>query len=149
VQVNDTNMRDEERSQDDNQRDPETYAIIGAAMEVNQELGSGFPENVYQEALATEFEARQIPFEREVALPVYFKGRPLNVGYRADFICFGSVIVETKALADLGSTEAGELLNYLKASGYRRGLLINFGTRKLQYRRMIWTQRSAASDLTT
>jgi len=141
-------MRDEERSQDDDQRDPETYAIIGAAMEVHQELGSGFLENVYQEALAIEFETRQIPFERAVVLPVYFKGRPLNVGYRADFICFGSVIVETKALSDLGSTEAGELLNYLKASGYRRGLLINFGTRKLQYRRMIWTQRSAASEST-
>ena len=122
-------------------KDPHTYAIIGAAMEVHRILGHGFLEAVYQEALAQEFSLRNIPFEREKALPVVFKGKPLSVGYRADFVCFGEVVVELKAIQLLSGTEEAQLLNYLKASGFKRGLLLNFGSPTLQTKRMVLNLR--------
>jgi len=81
------------------QKDPETFAIIGAAMEVHRELGRGFLELVYQTALALEFQDRVIPFKAEVALPIHYKNKLLTCAYRADFVCFESIIVETKAIA--------------------------------------------------
>jgi len=117
--------------------DPRTYAIIGAAMEAHKQLGCGFLEPVYQEALAIEFSKRRIPFSREVKLPVFYKDMRLNTPYRVDFICFDDVAVELKALAQLSGTEEAQLINYLKASSREIGLLLNFGARSLTYRRFI------------
>lgn len=119
-------------------RDPQTYAIIGAAMEVHHQLGHGFLESVYQEAAVVEFTACQIPFEREVNLPVRYKETLLPVHYRADFVCFAEIIVEFKALSNITNSEEAQLLNYLKATGLKRGLLINFGSSSLQYKRLVW-----------
>src|SRR5882724_2143280 len=104
--------------------DPRTYAIIGAAMEVHKQLGCGFLEAVYQEALAIEFSKRDIPFRREVHLPIHYKGQLLSTAYCVDFICFDSVIVELKAVAQMTGTEESQVINYLKATGYEIGLLL-------------------------
>ena len=120
------------------ERDAQTYAIIGAAMEVHKVLGHGFFEAVYQEALADEFARRNVPFREQVDLSIVYKGKTLLTHYRPDFILFDSIIVEIKALDALTSREKAQVLNYLKASGFQRGLLINFGARSLQYERLIW-----------
>ncbi len=120
-----------------NYKDPRTYAIIGAAMEVHRELGSGFLEAVYHAALIIEFMARGIPFEHEVELPVFYKGTKLGTAYRADFVCYGSIIVELKALAQLSGVEQAQIINYLKATRHEVGLLINFGSSSLEYDRFV------------
>ena len=117
------------------EQDPRTYAIIGAAMEVHRELGAGFLEPVYQEALAQEFHQQGIPFEREVALHILYKGTKLNTGYRANFICYGDILVELKAQNTVGRIEAAQVLNYLKATGIHIGLLLNFGELSLYFKR--------------
>jgi len=127
-------------------RDPETYAIIGAAMEVHRHLGHGFLEAVYQEALALEFAARSIPFQREVPLPVSYKGKQLLCSYRADFLCYEAVVVETKAIAHLGGADDGQLINELKATGLKRGLLISFGAPSLEYKRLVFNLRESAQS---
>ena len=119
------------------ERDIQSHAIIGAAMEVHGILGNGFLEAVYQEALAVEFLKRNIPSLQQVELPVFYKENKLQCSYRVDFICFKEIIVELKALAVLGTSEHSQVLNYLKASGKRRGLLLNFGSQSLQYKRMV------------
>ena len=101
-------------------KDQQTHAIIGAAMEVHSQLGAGFLEVVYHQALAIELAARRIPFIREVELPVYYKGERLDCLYRADFVCFQEVIVELKALKKITGVEEAQLLNYLKATGLKR-----------------------------
>ena len=120
------------------ERDSQTYAIIGVAMEIHRQLGHGFLEAVYQDAAVIEFPLRKIPFEKEVSLPIRYKDTLLPSHYRADFICFSEIIVEFKALSRLSSVEEAQLLNYLKATGLKRGLLINFGAPSLQYKRMVW-----------
>ncbi len=123
------------------EKDKETYAVIGAAMTVHKELGCGFLEAVYQDALEKEFEYLSIPYKREVRLPVYYRGVLLKSYYQADFICFGSVIVELKALQCLSSVAEAQVLNYLKAANMHRALLLNFGTQSLQYKRLVFNLR--------
>ena len=119
------------------ERDPQTYAVIGACMEVHKEMGCGFLEAVYQSALERELVARRIPFAREVEIQVCYKGEPLACSYEADFVCYGAVIVELKALAKLTGVEFSQIINYLKATGLSCGLLINFGAPQLEYKRFI------------
>jgi GxxExxY protein len=106
-------------------------------MEVHAQLGCGFLEAVYQEALAIELKAREISYQPQVELVVPYKGLPLKCTYRADFVCFEAVIVEIKALNKLGGVEEAQLINYLKATGFKVGLLLNFGARSLEYRRFV------------
>src|SRR6185503_12565518 len=106
----------------------EVYAIVGAAMDVYFTLGRGFLEPVYQEALGIEFRRRRIPFEPKQEIVILHKGEALEKRYEADFLCYGKIIIELKALESLGGRELGQLLNYMKATNCKVGLLINFGS---------------------
>ena len=105
----------------------ESYAINGAAMQVYNVLGHGFLESVYQEALAIEFTNRGIPYQREKELKIYYDGKELQQTYRADFVCYDDIIVEIKAVSELDGSHRSQVYNYLKATGFKLGLLINFG----------------------
>jgi GxxExxY protein len=122
----------------DLRKDPQTYAILGAAIETHRQLGHGFLEAVYQASLAIEFTDREIQFRAEVALPLHYKEKLLSCSYRADFICFESVLVEIKAITQLTGADRGQVINALRATGLSRALLINFGTRSLQYERLVF-----------
>ena len=118
----------------------EVFKIIGACMEVHKELGSGFLEAVYHEALIIELNKQDIPFETNVRLKVNYKNQILQKVYYADIICYDKIIVELKAMDGLVPEHYAQVINYLKATGFKLGLLINFGTKSLQYKRLIYTQ---------
>lgn len=127
----------------------EVYAIVGAAMEVYNDLGPGFLENVYQEAMEIEVEVRKIPFKPLQEIRIKYKGRLLKKFYVADLVCYDKIIVEFKAMDKLTLREEGQLLNYLKATGIKVGVLINFGHYpSLEWKRLVLTKehppRSAA-----
>ena len=113
-----------------------TGKIINACMEVHNELGNGFLEAVYQEALEEEFKIQQIPYKREQLLPILYKGKELNKEYYADFICFDEIIVELKAVSTLSKPHKAQVLNYLNAADKEIGLLINFGETSLKWERI-------------
>jgi len=119
-------------------KDQRTYKIIGAAMEVHKELGSGFLEAVYQEALGREFKTQEIPFRSQPVVDISYKGKPLEKVYQPDFVCYEEVIVEIKAISALSGIEESQLINYLKATGLKIGLLLNFGSRSLEHRRLVY-----------
>ncbi len=116
----------------------EVYAIIGAAFEVYNTLGSGFLEAVYQEALAIELSSRQIPFQDQAQIKIEYKGEPLKSPYYSDFLCYSSILVEIKAQEHLVSSNEAQLLNYMKGAKLPVGVLINFGNAdKLQWKRFV------------
>lgn len=132
-------------------RDERTYKIIGAAMEVHKDLpaialaqarraglGCGFLEGVYQEALAREFKIQGIPYEPQLVVEIKYKGEPLEKKYQPDYICYEEVVVEIKAMSGLTGLEEAQLINYLKAPGLKVGLLINFGSRSLEHKRLVY-----------
>ena len=104
----------------------EVFAVVGAAIEVHRELGPGFLEAVYQEALERELTARGIPFNSQQALTISYKGQPLVKEYIADLVCFGQIIVELKTVDQLSRVNAAQVMNYLKATKLKVGVLINF-----------------------
>ena len=119
-------------------------AVIGAAMRVHSELGCGFLEAVYQDALEKDLQYLSVPYQREVLLPVFYRGEQLNSYYKADFVCYSSIIVELKALQQLSGIEEAQVINYLKTSHLHRALLLNFGTKSLQYKRLVLNLRESA-----
>lgn len=121
----------------------EVYAIVGAAMEVYNDLGPGFLENVYQEAMEIEVAARKIPAKSIQQIYIRYKGIPLKKFYIADLICYDKIIVEVKAMDRLTLKEEGQLINYLKATGMQVGVLINFGHfPSLEWKRLVFTKEA-------
>jgi GxxExxY protein len=105
----------------------ECYAIQGAVFDVYREMGCGFLEAVYQECLRKEFQIRKIPFAAQPVLNLSYKGQPLEQIYRADFVCYDKIILELKAVKEVSPEHKAQIMNYLKATGMKLGLLINFG----------------------
>ncbi len=123
-----------------------TGEIIGAAMEVYNHLGPGFLESVYEEALAYEFDLKKIKFQRQRELPVYYKEKFIKP-FICDFVVGDKVIVELKALKQIGEIEKLQVINYLKASGFEIGLLFNFGNKSLEWNRLINTKIEKSDKL--
>ena len=115
----------------------EVYDIVGCAIEVHNQLGPGFLESVYQEALEIEFKEQGIPYIKENELNVFYKGIRLKKKFSADFVCYNSIIVELKALSQFTGKHESQVLNYLKATNFKVGLLINFGTPSLEHKRFV------------
>ena len=116
----------------------ECFQIVGCCMEVHRELGCGFKEAVYQEALEREFINNAMDFVREKRLKIQYKGIVLKKEYSPDFVCFGKIVLELKAVSELTDIHQCQVFNYLKASKLRLGLLVNFGTTSLQFKRFIF-----------
>ena len=120
----------------------DVYAFIGAAIEVHKELGNGFLESVYEEALKHELAERNIPYLSQVRLPIYYKGNKLSKEFVVDGLAFGKIIIELKCIPRLTQVEEAQIIHYLKASGMQLGLLINFGTpTKLDWKRIVRTNK--------
>lgn len=123
----------------------EVYAIIGAAMEVHREKGCGFAEPVYQECVEIELTDRKIPAEAQKEMAIFYNGRKLKKTYLADFVAYGKIIIELKALDQLTPREEAQVINYLKSSGLEVGVLINFGAPSLEWKRIVLTNHNVES----
>ena len=123
----------------------EVYAIVGAAMEVHRNKGNGFAEPVYQECMEIELAERGLPATPQQEMPIFYKGRRLKKTYIADFVAYGKIIVEFKALDRLTEREEAQVINYLKASGFEVAVLINFGAPSLEWKRIVLTNHSPES----
>ncbi|MBP3738457.1 MAG: GxxExxY protein [Muribaculaceae bacterium] len=119
----------------------ESYAIVGAAMQVHSSLGCGFVEKVYQEALEIEFTKRGIPFEREKRLLIEYNSQILKTEFYVDFLCYDKIVVELKAVTEIVGEHKSQVINYLKAGGFKLGYLINFGQQSLYYERLFHPNR--------
>ena len=116
----------------------ESYAVVGACFEVYNELGNGFDESIYHEALLLEFEDKQVPVESEVRLHIQYKGKQLKKYFKADLVAYQKIIIELKSVKSLNDYHRAQVINYLKATGYKLGLLINFGAPEgLEYERVV------------
>ncbi len=115
----------------------ESFKIIGICMNIHSIMGHGFLEAVYAEVLEKEFIKNNIPYQREVRLDLFFNGEKLDKKYKADFVCFGDIILEIKSVSFLHENFTRQTLNYLKATNKKLGLLINFGEKSLRYKRII------------
>ena len=119
-------------------QDPQFFAITDAAMEIHRQLGHGFLKAVYKDAAVIEFFLRDIPFQYEALIPIKYKNNLLSTHYKVDFVCFSDILVEFRVIPNLSIIDETQVLNYLKATGIRRGLLINFGYPDLQYKGLVW-----------
>ena len=119
----------------------ESFHLVGAALEVHKHIGCSFSEPVYQEAFEEELRLRGIPFEREKVINVTYKGKVLSKSFRPDFVCYDKIIVELKAVSEFTDEHISQVYNYLKASGFKLGLLVNFGTTSLKYKRIPCNQK--------
>ena len=115
----------------------ESYLIVGACMDVHKKLGPGFLESVYAEALEMEFKIKNIPYEREKKLQIFYKNKPLKKYFKADFVCFNLIILELKSNVFSTNTDKRQSLNYLKATHYKLGILANFGSSSLSFIRIV------------
>ena len=115
----------------------ESYKIRGALFAVHNELGCGFLERVYQDALEVEFRLRNIPYEREKSIQIVYKGEPLGEPYRADFVCYGKVIIELKSVSEILVVHRAQIINYLKATKMKLGFLVNFGEESINIERIV------------
>mgnify|MGYP001008784413 CR=1 FL=1 len=115
----------------------ESYKILGACFTVHSELGCGFLENVYQEALAKELAVRKIPFKKEAELDILYKNEYLSKKYYADFICYDKIILDIKACENISDNHIAQVVNYLSATNFKLGIIINFGSKSLTYKRIV------------
>ena len=115
-----------------------TYKIIGIAMEIHREMGCGFAEAVYEEIMIDELNAAKIPFENQVKIDVFFKGKKLKKQYQADFIIDKKVLIELKGISKITNIEKAQVINYLKATGLKVGLIINFGAGSIEWERVVF-----------
>ena len=119
----------------------ESYRIIGACIEVHRRMGCGFLESVYQDCLEIELEHQGIPFRSQPEIELTYRDREIPSKFRPDFVCFDHIVLEIKALSDFASEHRAQVLNYLNATGFQLGLLVNFGAHpKLQHERFALTR---------
>jgi GxxExxY protein len=116
----------------------ESYKIVGICMEVHKELGMGFKEAVYKEALEIEFNTHNIPYQREKLFKIEYKGKILKHKYPADFVVFDQIVLEIKSVSFIVDFFVAQTINYLKASGLKLGIIGNFGQKSFQYKRIVF-----------